>query len=764
MLLSLTLSNWRSHSSSNFEFSKGTNILVGKMGAGKSSVMDALCFALFGTFPKLARKETTLADTINFRNQKSACSVEITFAKGMGTYKISRSFSASSPPSASIYKDGKLFEKGPKAVTDATCRLLSIDYDSFVRAVYSEQNKIDSLLWLSPKERKAQIDELLGLDHFEAARTGAVFAANRFLDAASIASETLKKSDILSMQAKRAQLAKEQQECNSQIAAENASMEATKSALKENSLRLALLLPIKEKHASLSVQKMRLSLLCERMAQEIASSPKLPSAEEISQKLPVSQKRTEELAALRLPLQKLCDSLSGKIGTLSSQLKDAQERGKKIAAQKEKLQGRLGASSMQDLQQQLASLQQSHRALQAQKAALIASISELEKSVAALQNAHADCPVCGCAMGEEKAAHLRSEKGALLQSGTQNMKEASASFSSLEKEIAALEGKLKEAQQISASLVQLCEDLPNAQQLALELEAAKKELAAQTNAREQLNSSMQQAQQEHQSLLQLEIKSAQLQARKNELSQASVQLQKTEEGLLALSFREGDYETLSSLVQTHKARLEVAAAKISSLQAQARSASSLLSACEGELAGIAQLQKDAQYYSEKEKEMLAYKNCVLAVQEDVRNFLVEEINAALMHIWPLVYPYGDCTCVRLGADAKDYSIEMENNGWKSVHSLASGGERACLSLALRISFATVLTPHISWLILDEPTHNLDSQAVSMLASSLSERLPSIVEQIFVITHEQALVDSQQGTFYRLLRDNAKQEDTIVEKI
>lgn len=764
MLLSLTLTNWRSHSSSHFEFSKGTNILVGKMGAGKSSVMDALCFALFGTFPKLARKETTLADTINFRNKTAACSVEISFKKNSDVYNISRSFSHLSSPSASIYKNEKLFEKGPKAVTDAACKLLSIDFDSFVRAVYSEQNKIDSLLWLSPKERKAQIDELLGLDHFEAARAGAVFAANRFLDLCSQAEEMLKKADIPALEKKCEELEKESALLQAQLEQETSFLKTAASIHEENEKKFAQLSPLKEKYASLTLQKTRLGIICERLVQEISSSEKYPAPEQVQEKLSSSRQNLDSLSLSLSGLQKLCDSLSQKVGTLSTQLQDAQARSQKITSQQARLYQCIGDTPISDLQQQLSKLQDSHRNLQAQRAVLMATIAEVEKAVSALQIAGADCPVCGSQLGEEKAKHLHSEKNAQLQDGTQKLKDASASLSSLEQQILELEEKLKEAQTLSHSIIALSENLPHATLLSAELEAANKELGSQMRERDSTGASISLAQKEHEQLAQLLRQCSELALKKAELEKTQALLKATESELSSLNFKEDEFEFLRTLVESNKSKLEVSKAKLSSLQQQALSLSQLHSSCKKELEGLTQLQRDATYYRKCEQEMLAYKNCMLEVQSQVRTLLVEEINAALSHIWPILYPYSDCTCVRLVADAKDYSIEMENSGWKSVYSLASGGERACLSLSLRVSFATVLTPHISWLILDEPTHNLDAQAISMLASALSEKLPSIVEQIFVITHEQALVDSQQGTFYRLMRDNAKQEDTLVEKI
>ncbi|VVB58503.1 DNA double-strand break repair Rad50 ATPase [Candidatus Anstonella stagnisolia] len=764
MLLSLTLTNWRSHSSSSFTFSKGTNILVGKMGAGKSSVMDALCFALFGTFPKLARKETTLADTINFRNKSATCSVEITFKKNSDTYKISRSFSHLSSPSASISKNEKLFEKGPKAVTDAACKLLSIDFDSFVRAVYSEQNKIDSLLWLSPKERKAQIDELLGLDHFEAARSGAVFAANRFLDLYSQAEETLKTADLQALEKKCESLEKESGLIQAQLEGENSFLSTANSILEDNTKKLAGLSPLKEKYASLTLQKTRLGIICEHLEQEISSAEKYPTEQQVQEKISSSKQSIDSLLLSFAGLQKLCDSISQKVGTLSSQLKDAQVRSQKITSQQARLFQCIGDTPLASLQQQLSSMQESQRSLQAQRAALMATIAEVEKAVSALQIAGADCPVCGSPLGEEKSKHLHEEKNAQLQEGTQKLKDASANISSLDAQMRELEAKLKEAQTLSQSISALSENLPDASVISAELESANKELGSQIRERNATSASISLSQKEHEQLVQLLKQCRELASKKDELEKTRALLQSAQAELSSLNFKEEEFDFLRTLVESNKSKIEVSKAKLSSLQQQILSLSQMHSSCKKELALLLQLQQDATYYRKCEQEMLAYKNCMLQVQSQVRTLLIEEINAALSHIWPILYPYSDCTCVRLVADAKDYSIEMENNGWKSVYSLASGGERACLSLSLRVSFATVLTPHISWLILDEPTHNLDAQAVSMLASALSEKLPSIVEQIFVITHEQALVDSQQGTFYRLIRDNAKQEDTLVEKI
>ena len=66
------------------------------------------------------------------------------------------------------------------------------------------------------------------------------------------------------------------------------------------------------------------------------------------------------------------------------------------------------------------------------------------------------------------------------------------------------------------------------------------------------------------------------------------------------------------------------------------------------------------------------------------------------------------------------------------------------ALAMRISFARVLAPSLSLLILDEPTHNLDEKAVQTLIGVLQDRVSDFLDQIFVVTHEERLAESAEN--------------------
>jgi len=97
----------------------------------------------------------------------------------------------------------------------------------------------------------------------------------------------------------------------------------------------------------------------------------------------------------------------------------------------------------------------------------------------------------------------------------------------------------------------------------------------------------------------------------------------------------------------------------------------------------------------------------------------------------------------------------------NVEGLASGGERSIAALALRVAFSIAFIPNLRWLILDEPTHNLDDNAIEHLTNALRERIGSFVEQVFLITHDDRVSEGVGGSLYRLERDKNRNEPTRI---
>lgn len=180
MLNSITLINWRTHKENTLEFGKGTNVIIGVMGSGKSSIVNAISYSLFGTFPQLKNRSISLEEVImNKPNPQNQTKTKLEFTQNNKIYTVERIIKKDSTNEAKLYEDNKLIA-GPKQkdVNEKIELLLGINYELFSRAVYAEQNEMDFFLKLTPSERKKKFDELLELEKYEEARKNAVSLQN----------------------------------------------------------------------------------------------------------------------------------------------------------------------------------------------------------------------------------------------------------------------------------------------------------------------------------------------------------------------------------------------------------------------------------------------------------------------------------------------------------------------------------------------------------------------------------------------------------
>ena len=155
-----------------------------------------------------------------------------------------------------------------------------------------------------------------------------------------------------------------------------------------------------------------------------------------------------------------------------------------------------------------------------------------------------------------------------------------------------------------------------------------------------------------------------------------------------------------------------------------------------------------------------------ATQDQLREEFLKTVNRIMGTVWNELYPYADYTGIRLMIE-KDYVLQLRGEeGWISVDGIASGGERSMACLALRIAFSLAFIPNLRWLILDEPTHNLDSNAIAQFVETLREKTPAFAEQVFIITHDERIsegVQGVQGVLYKLERNKNENGATVVRK-
>jgi len=179
MITSLKLKNWRSHLDTSLKFGKGTNCFIGNIGTGKSSILSALCFGLFGTFPELQSKKVKLEDLIMKKpEQKQKAEIEVGFELNGDKYLVKRTITPGKT-TAELRKNNELIESQTSKVTSEIENILKVDYDLFTRAIYSEQNNLDMFLTIPKGQRMKKMDQLLAIDKFEKARATVGQVKNR---------------------------------------------------------------------------------------------------------------------------------------------------------------------------------------------------------------------------------------------------------------------------------------------------------------------------------------------------------------------------------------------------------------------------------------------------------------------------------------------------------------------------------------------------------------------------------------------------------
>ena len=140
---------------------KPTTLIIGANGSGKSTVLDALTFGLFG---KAFRKVNKMA-LINSINRKKTV-VEVEFSIGRKQYKVMR---AIKPNKFEIYLNGSLIHQDSN-VRDYQAlleqQILKLNYKSFTQVVVLGSSSFTPFMQLNTIERRGIIEDILDIQIF----------------------------------------------------------------------------------------------------------------------------------------------------------------------------------------------------------------------------------------------------------------------------------------------------------------------------------------------------------------------------------------------------------------------------------------------------------------------------------------------------------------------------------------------------------------------------------------------------------------------
>lgn len=138
-----------------------TSLLVGDSGNGKSTLLDALAFGLFGK----PFRNVTKAQIINSVNNAD-CVVEVEFSVGKRRYSIKRGIK---PTVFEVYCDGVLINQSSNAKDYQTyleSNVLGFDYRAFKQVIVLGAADFTPFMQLSAGDRRGLIEDLLDINVF----------------------------------------------------------------------------------------------------------------------------------------------------------------------------------------------------------------------------------------------------------------------------------------------------------------------------------------------------------------------------------------------------------------------------------------------------------------------------------------------------------------------------------------------------------------------------------------------------------------------
>ena len=175
MITDIELKDFIAHKDTKIEFGKGITIFVGHNGSGKSSIIDAITFALFGKHTRKSNKNLV-------RRGANSAMVQMHFALNSKEFQATRALNGSGLQSFSqfsIVSDGGKKMNRPivggerkqfgESMSSEIAKVLGLDYEKLRVAAVVQQGELVRIVEAQPKEFKELLNGLIGIDKLDLA-------------------------------------------------------------------------------------------------------------------------------------------------------------------------------------------------------------------------------------------------------------------------------------------------------------------------------------------------------------------------------------------------------------------------------------------------------------------------------------------------------------------------------------------------------------------------------------------------------------------
>ena len=169
MISSVELENFLSHSDTSINFDKGVTVFVGDNGAGKSSIIDAITFALFG-------KHTRKSNKGLIKRGETQGFTKVVFNIGEKKYQAERKIDVKGGLAAQFSEniDGKWIQVAAgerkqfgESMTTEVEKRIGLNFEKLQIASIVQQGELSSIIKAKPKEFKEMLNAIVGIDKLD---------------------------------------------------------------------------------------------------------------------------------------------------------------------------------------------------------------------------------------------------------------------------------------------------------------------------------------------------------------------------------------------------------------------------------------------------------------------------------------------------------------------------------------------------------------------------------------------------------------------
>ena len=171
MITSIELGDFLAHSNTKIDFENGVTVFVGDNGAGKSSIIDAITFALFGQHTRKSNKGLIKRGS----NQGFA---KVNFSVNGKNYEAVRKIDNKGTLSAKfseIIEDERIEiaagerKQFGESMTQEVEKAIGLDFEKLKIASIVQQGELNSIINAKPKEFKELLNAIIGIDKLDVA-------------------------------------------------------------------------------------------------------------------------------------------------------------------------------------------------------------------------------------------------------------------------------------------------------------------------------------------------------------------------------------------------------------------------------------------------------------------------------------------------------------------------------------------------------------------------------------------------------------------